>query len=559
MAEPEAQRAMTLEEFASISAALEAGLPRDEILAEAGFTKAAWESAQERWLATLADQAALGRLADGRRYVELLGAKKPAAAARAKRTRKKLPGKAPIAPAPPIAPRLTTASEKLGPTNLSPAREGASTAADQRISKPLERPEAPRAHGTWSRPDDETTGVVQIAKLHAATEALPFVQAGAGDDHEPITPRRTRPDSALPFSAPKPPPADDEEALPFATTAAIRRDAEPPPSALPFTAPPAALAASGLPFTASPPPPGPNPLPFRAPEAPSALPFAAKAPPNTGGLPFGRPRTQTLVPSEVADASRPAPPAASALPFNTTAPPVAPAPPRALPFQAAPPAAPSALPFQAPVPAAPPAKAPSPSNAGPPPTPTVLPFATSGAPQNPLPFTPSPALESRFSATRPAPATPPANNPLPFQAPSPAAKSALPFTPPAAPAASAPAPATGSFSFAMPFQRPAEHTPSAPPPPLGPATPAPAAPAPRAQTPYQPPHPDRFTLADYAHLCAGVRVHPTHVPWIRSLYGLSEQGWTALHARWQQHFAQNPELRAEWNRLIQERMPAWRR
>jgi hypothetical protein len=107
-------------------------------------------------------------------------------------------------------------------------------------------------------------------------------------------------------------------------------------------------------------------------------------------------------------------------------------------------------------------------------------------------------------------------------------------------------------TWALPFQRASGPRPAAPEPPAPPAVaPAPAAPAPA-------PH-ERFTLADYAHLCAGVRAYPTHIPWIQSQYGLSPEAWTALHALWQRRFTRDPALRAEWQRLIGERLPYWKR
>jgi hypothetical protein len=71
--------------------------------------------------------------------------------------------------------------------------------------------------------------------------------------------------------------------------------------------------------------------------------------------------------------------------------------------------------------------------------------------------------------------------------------------------------------------------------------------------------PESFTLDQYANLCAGVRAHPTHVPWVRSRFGLTEDGWTALHVLWRERFLRDPSLQEQWQQMIAERLPYWKR
>src|SRR5689334_24415558 len=85
-------RSIRLEELAAVAGALEAGLPRNEVLADAGLSAAAWEAERERWMSRLAAQAAQGELGTSRRYLELVAAQKRRAEEKARRARRKLEG-----------------------------------------------------------------------------------------------------------------------------------------------------------------------------------------------------------------------------------------------------------------------------------------------------------------------------------------------------------------------------------------------------------------------------------------------------------------------------------
>ena len=97
-------RSITLEELAAITGALEAGLPRDEVLAGAGLSVEAWEAARERWMSRLAAQAAGGQLRSSQRYLELVAEQRGRAEAKAREARRKLEGPVPVAPAAHLSP-----------------------------------------------------------------------------------------------------------------------------------------------------------------------------------------------------------------------------------------------------------------------------------------------------------------------------------------------------------------------------------------------------------------------------------------------------------------------
>jgi hypothetical protein len=570
---------VSLEDFASINAALEVGLPRDEILKEAGLTPASWEAAQEHWLRTLADQAAQGQLRTSRRYLALQGAQQPALEARARKRRRVLVGQLPVAPAPRITRRLTRTDGTSVPTGLLEKRNVPPFAAPS--PPPLVEPgpaPAPPPFARERRVDRESTGVINLAVLAQHARPLPF--AGGGDEEpEPVTPRAARVDSALPFAAP---PAASTVALPFGAPAA-------PAAGLPFSGAAASLAALpfsapavGLPFSA-PAAPAAARLPFSAPAAPGAvgLPFSAPAAPAAAGLPFSAPAAPVAARLPFSAPAAPAPRAEAGLPVGATTDPSQRAQPDDddLPFsttadlsQMAPPRVEAVLPF--PAPAARPRRAPAPTlmdTSSLPRAPEVaLPFVrVPGAGAAPPPRSPLAATGGLpFAApvvisASPTDTAPPQRSPLAVAGGLPFAAPVVTSTSPTdtAPPQRSPLAATGG----LPFQRPAvaSQPPPAPVAPQPPAAPhAPVAPQhqarPAPEAPRAAPY-DRFSLADYANLCAGVRAFPTHVPWIQSQFGLAPESWTALHALWQQRFQHDPALKAEWQRLIAERVPYWKR
>ncbi|WP_437681537.1 hypothetical protein [Sorangium sp. So ce131] len=286
-------RSITLEELAAIAGALDAGMPRDEVLAGAGLSSEAWEAAQERWMSRLAAQAARGQLRSSQRYLELVAEQKRRAQAKVQALRRKLEGAMPVAPAahvsplqeagrgratpPPAAePRGEAAAEARGEAAAgSPWARGLSSGQDAARTPAVERAATPEA----ASQDQDITASCAVSPL-AARKVLPFTQ--------PTPPPAA--DSVLPFARPTPSSADS--ALPFARPTPSSAD-----SALPFARPtPSPPADPALPFARSAPPPPPNPaLPFArptpSPPADPALPFARSAPPPPAdpALPFARP------------------------------------------------------------------------------------------------------------------------------------------------------------------------------------------------------------------------------------------------------------------------------
>ncbi|AUX42169.1 hypothetical protein SOCE26_035960 [Sorangium cellulosum] len=299
-------RSITLEELAAIAGALDAGMPRDEVLAGAGLSAEAWEAAQERWLSRLAAQAARGQLRSSQRYLELVAEQRRRAQVKVQALRRKLEGPIPVAPAAHLSPLQDARRDRATPLPAAEARSeaaaGSPWARGQSSGQDAARPSAVERAGTPEAASQDTTASSTVSPL-AARNALPFARQTpppAADAALPFARQTPSPpaDSALPFARPTPPPVADA-ALPFA-----RPTSSPPPadSALPFARP------------TSSPPPADSALPFARQTPPSAadaaLPFARPAPPPPAdsALPFARPT--------------PSPPATdTALPFARSAPP----------------------------------------------------------------------------------------------------------------------------------------------------------------------------------------------------------------------------------------------
>ncbi|MGK3982426.1 hypothetical protein WME99_05280 [Sorangium sp. So ce136] len=355
-------RSITLEELAAVAGALEAGVPRDEVLAGAGLSVEAWEAARERWLAKLAAQAARGQLRSSQRYLELVAGQKGRAQAKLREARRKLEGPIPVAPeahlpalsaapsegalagAPlegatplhaagasddraarsPWARASAVGSPALPLADRSPQPGATPSPAPAVAPTPVPPPEPPATAppGLLKRVDRRT------AEIPAMPEALPVSHGASSAPPLGTTaaPAAARQDGATRIGAVIALPAD--RALPFSRTATL----PPGDSALPFsraaTLPPAD---SALPFARpTPSPPADKALPFSrtapVPPADKALPFSrpTPSPPADKALPFSRP-----TPSPPADKalpfSRPAPspPADKALPFSRPAPPAA--------------------------------------------------------------------------------------------------------------------------------------------------------------------------------------------------------------------------------------------
>ncbi|WP_437993831.1 hypothetical protein [Sorangium sp. So ce145] len=507
-------RSIQLEELAAVAGALEAGLPRDEVLAGAGLSAAAWEAARERWMSRLAAQAARGQLRSSRRYLELVAAQKRRAEEKARGARRKLEGPMPVAPAARIAPL-----------------QGA----------PLDGATPPPAAGV----SDEGAARSPWARLNAAAPRPGVVQPS------PLPPAVPSP---LPPVMPSPLPPVMPSPLPPVMPSPSLLPGVPSPLPMPSLERPSTTTRARMTLLGTTPLPGRDALPFRqdvssapavegttaspadSPEMDTtaigtvgalgpdrALPFSGTAPlpPLDAALPFSRPA--------------PLPPLDAALPFSRPAP-VPPAD-NALPFSrpaSSPPAA-NPLPFSRPAPV--------------PPADNALPFsrpASSPPAANPLPF------------SRPA-SSPPAANALPFSRPtrSPPADNALPFARPGqSPAPSRPArgeiapqpPQIPTGSWALPFLQPSAAEPS--------ASPSPAEPAAQAHAGMEDDEAmrrvERISLARYARLCADLRDHPNLIPQIQSHYGLTPQSWIALHRIWHERLESDPALKAQWQALIDQ-------
>ncbi len=89
---------ITLDELATVTALLDAGLPREEALSPLGLSPEEWESAKEDWLRRLAKDAQKGKLGESTRYLALLEAARPRAIEEAKKQPKTLDGPMPVTP-----------------------------------------------------------------------------------------------------------------------------------------------------------------------------------------------------------------------------------------------------------------------------------------------------------------------------------------------------------------------------------------------------------------------------------------------------------------------------
>jgi hypothetical protein len=121
---------LPLEDFAAIAARIDAGVPRDRALEEAGVTLAAWSAAQTAWLERMAARSAAGRYTLSARYAELFARHRRLAGIKRYEDRVPLEGQVPEAPvevAPPVivmdrlvagfgAPRSPVASSPGSPT-----------------------------------------------------------------------------------------------------------------------------------------------------------------------------------------------------------------------------------------------------------------------------------------------------------------------------------------------------------------------------------------------------------------------------------------------------------
>lgn len=326
--EPSAEDApiLDLERFAALSADIEAGTARDEVIAREGLTVAAWTRAQESWLGKMAEEAGRKRFELTNRYNTAFVAQRRShdgAARRASKSKGARVEAAKVAPVPPpiasapafvaaVPPPIAAAPAYVAPPSIA-AAPAVVTPAPAYVARP------PRPAPTTSMPATEASPV-------AAAPALPFAVASAGAPpvivaSAPPPPLRENlgETTAAPMTSPfasKPLPFTKssmsldtgERQRPSSLPAATpfdRPSAPPaPPAPTPKFDPNAVMDLSGtvsaellspvgvaLPFRDSagrPPPPAPPPppgkalqdLPFRASAPAAAPPVVASAPPS---------------------------------------------------------------------------------------------------------------------------------------------------------------------------------------------------------------------------------------------------------------------------------------
>jgi hypothetical protein len=504
MAESEATaRSISLDEFAAMSAAIDAGVPSGQVLAEAKLSTEAWESAKERWLVELAGQAALGRLAPSRRCVEIVGAEWPRVSARAKRARKKAAGEVPAVPVA-VASPLAGLDGELVISSMADRGRGAAPRPIAVALPVAPPPPADARHGTGTGP---------MAPIVRVESALPFQRTGNAGADARAAPARDAlrpPHTTLPFVQPGQPPKPSP-------TRPATDPLQPSPfrPALPFVAPTLPIPLTTAPLFQEPegetvdeviPATDPlQPSPFRP-----ALPFVAPTLPiplTTAPL-FQEPEGETV--DEAIPATDPLQPS----PFRP------------------------ALPFVAPTPSIPLTSAPlfqEPEGE------TVDEAIPATDPLQPTPLRPAlPFVELSPSAEPPRAPASRLDDALLFQRPLAPAAPAAPQQPAAAPPRQPPAPPV-----------PLRSVPSAP------AFRPIAAPASADSAAEAMDRARKMKLRDYANLCAGVRAFPDHVAWLKARYGLDAASWTLLHILWRARFEHDGKVKAEWERLVAQSLPYW--
>lgn len=485
---------LPLERFAALSAELQAGAPRDEVLAREGLSLETWSEIQQAWTTRLAEEAAQGRIELSSRFSAALVA------------------------------GLEAATLRAAPARVVPPGAGTFGAG---------------ADGAWQRetlPDIQVSEVIGAAAGDARTGDADALGASAGRGRElvaiqPVLPpgytlaggsgadgsaRVTLPPTttlrrAMPFelpAPPAPPPAQVAPPQPGVFTGATPEPAftvqpvesslaaveglDDPPTPRPFTTEPQLNGQQGIDDATTPHPEDADRVATSDPgmyDAPTPIPPRTAAEgPRLDGLPF-KPAALTPEPASRAPVAglpdvlpfRPAPSAPALPPLAQTAlgghapssPPPQPAAPVA---PAAPPmppvpamsAMPTAFPFRAPAPAAAPAPAPAPVPAPiPAPIPAPVPVATpeTNAPGSAVVTSPSllepiePAPSSISFAATPGGSPPAPRGGTMLMPPGSPAGAAMPTTTaaPALVSSASPAPGSGTglpFTPATPMSAP---------------------------------------------------------------------------------------------------------
>ena len=120
------ERRLTLEQFATLSAAMDSGVPHDKVLADAKVSPDAWEQSQAAWLERMAEQSSRGRLSLAERYAKLFAEARLALEKKRVERVQRVDGPPPAAPPPVRLPLLAPAAfaaraPERAPAALAPA------------------------------------------------------------------------------------------------------------------------------------------------------------------------------------------------------------------------------------------------------------------------------------------------------------------------------------------------------------------------------------------------------------------------------------------------------
>jgi hypothetical protein len=299
----DALRPLSLDQFAAMTAEMEAGFPRDRVLESASVSAEQWELTQETWLLRMAKQGAQRKLALLDRYNELLAKHRKAAQRKMRVEKRKLKGPMPVPAEAHLSPlaRARPENAATGATfqKGTPGGDGAARASAWTVS-PATPPMVAGAAGAAAPIITPPPAAVEISSsmaiLDEATLDTDTLDEGARDE-------RARDDRAR-----------DEESTRIHVIPALTAPAGPAWLSGPQAAP-RPTASGGLPFQrpdaqAAKEQPAPRPtasggLPFQRPDAQAAKEQPAPRPTASGGLPFQRPATNPAAAAAAAPAPRP--------------------------------------------------------------------------------------------------------------------------------------------------------------------------------------------------------------------------------------------------------------
>jgi len=135
----EQRKFLSLAEFARVSAFIDAGLPRDEVLEEAGILPDDWDYSQTTWLDRIGGQVRQQKYTLHARYAELFEKARKAANQVLRNKRRKLKGVMPVAPTARMSPILVSAQlvrpqASRGGGSAQPAAKPAALPATPRLT-----------------------------------------------------------------------------------------------------------------------------------------------------------------------------------------------------------------------------------------------------------------------------------------------------------------------------------------------------------------------------------------------------------------------------------------